>query len=211
MAAVSTRGIEPSSALSPLWVRLALLGSVSGGIAWGLLFLIDTLDMDFSLMRRGDLPIVTPLSTVPGLVFGVCFGAALWRIRGLDAGRLVLYVVAAGIGYLAAFHAAFFSILWLGQTGQSDPGAVAWVVGGLLGGLAGSLVLGLASLPLLRVPAARVLGLPLVVGTVAGALLVLLSLESEGHGAPKSLLAFFALWQGAYAASLAPLLRPEPR
>lgn len=41
------------------------------------------------------------------------------------------------------------------------------------------------------------------------ALMVMLAQLSspEGHGASKSLLVFFALWQGAYAASLAPLLQ----
>lgn len=77
---------------------------------------------------------------------------------------------------------------------------------GLLGGFAGSRVLGIASKLLLRFSAPEVLVPPVVSGTLFGVLLVLLSLETEGYGVPKSLLVFFALWQGAYAAGLAPLL-----
>jgi hypothetical protein len=189
----------------------ALLGTVSGSLAWGVLVLFDALNIDFILMPHDDLPIVTPLSTIPGLSFGVLFGAALLRARAIGLGRFAVYALASGLGYLAAFHASFFSVLWLAQDDHRDPGLLAWGAGGLLGGLAGSLVLGLASKFLLRTRAMRVLGLPVISGAIFGVLLVLMSFEPEGHGVPTGLLVFFALWQGAYAASLAPLLRPQAR
>jgi len=192
----------------PLWLLSAIGGAVSGSVAWGLLALLDVLDSDFDLTPHGHggLPIITSLSTIPGSVFGVFFGAALLWFRAIGIGRSLGYVLASGLGYLAAFHATFFSVLWLGENGDSAPGLLAWGVGGLLGGLAGSLVLGLASKFLLRVSAAETLGMPVLTGTIAGLLLSLLSLDSGGNGVPRSLLVFFALWQGAYACSLAPLL-----
>ena len=199
-------------AASKLPVRLlaAIGGAVSGSVAWGLLALLDRLDSDFDLTPHG-LPILTSLSTIPGLVFGALFGVALLRFRGLGVGRFLGYVLASGLGYLAAFHAAFFSVLGLGDNSHADPGVLAWGAGGLLGGLAGSLVLGLASKFLLRTSAAQTLGMPVLTGTAAGLLLLLMSLDSEGHGVPRSLLVFFALWQGAYGATLAPLFRaPSP-
>jgi len=170
------------------------------------LVLLDDFDIDYSLLPHDDVPIVQPLSTIPGLVFGVVFGTALRRSRGIGAAPFLGYVLASGLGYLAAYHAAFFTVLWLDRD-HPNPDVLAWAMGGLLGGLAGSLVLGIASKFLLRVPAAAVLGLPVVSGTLFGVLLLLVSFETEGHGVPKSLLVFFALWQGAYAFSLAPLLR----
>jgi hypothetical protein len=207
--------LSRASAASKLPVRLlsAIGGAASGSVAWGLLALLDGLDSDFDWtpQGRGGLPIITSLSTIPGLVFGVLFGAALVCFRGLGVGRFLGYVLASGLGYLVAFHAAFFSVLALGENSHSDPGVLAWGAGGLLGGLAGSLALGLASKFLLRVSAAQALGMPVLAGTVTGLLLLLMSLDSEGHGVPRSLLVFFALWQGAYGATLAPLFRaPSP-
>lgn len=196
----------------PLWLLSAIGGAVSGSVAWGLLALLDVLDSDFDLTPHGHggLPIITSLSTIPGSVFGVLFGAALLWLRGIGIGRFLGYVLASALGYLAAFHAAFFSVLRLGEKGGSDPGVLAWGVGGLLGGFAGSFVLGLASKFLLRVSVAETLARPVLTGTIAGLLLSLLSLDSGGNGVPRSLLVFFALWQAAYAASSAPLLRAQP-
>jgi hypothetical protein len=187
---------------------LAGLGAVSGGLSWGALALLDALGIDFALLPRQELPFIGPLSTLPGLVFGLFFGAALIRRRGVGGGQFVGYVLASGVGYLAAYHAAFFSVLGVASWSEErNMGLAAWMVGGLLGGLAGSFVLGLISRFLLRVPWAEVLGVPLVAGTLAGAALLLMYFDSDSHGMPISLLVFFAFWQAAYAASLAPLLR----
>ena len=199
-----SRGIAASKL--PLRLPSAIGGAVSGSVAWGLLALLDGLDSDFDLTPHGGWPILTSSSTIPGLVFGALFGAALLCFRGLGVGRFLGYVLASGLGYLVAYHAAFFTVLALGENSHPDPGVLAWGVGGLLGGLAGSLALGLASKFLLRVSAAQALGMPVLAGTIAGLLLSLMSLDSKGHGVPRNLLVFFALWQGAYAASLAPLL-----
>jgi hypothetical protein len=180
-----------------------------------LIALLDALDIDFALMPRGEMLIVNALSTIPGVVFGAFFGAALWRARGIGVGRFLTYILASGLGYLAAFHASFLSVAWIAswfdEGGQSEPGWMAWALAGALGGLAGSLLLGLASKFLLRARIAQVLVAPLMVGTTAGGLLLLLSFDIHSGSTPKSLLVFFALWQAAYAASSAPLLRDRPR
>lgn len=207
MPSSSTNGVAP--ALAQFSWPLALLGIVSGSVSWGLLvLLLDVLDINPTLLPHDEMPFVGPLSTVPGLVFGLCFGGALlWR-RSLGLGRFLAYVLASIVGYLAAYHAAFFSALGVASwSDDRNMGLMAWTVGGLLGGLAGSFVLGLISRFLLRTSWAEVLGMPLIVGTVAGVLLLLMAFDSEGHGAPISLLVLFAAWQALYASSLAPLLQ----
>jgi hypothetical protein len=77
-------------------------------------------------------------------------------------------------------------------------------VSGIPAGLAGSLVLGVLARALLQVPARLVLRRPVIVGTLAGALLGLGSIDDHNG---LGFLAFFVLWQGAYGASLAPMLQ----
>jgi hypothetical protein len=190
-------------------VRLAVLGAVSGCLSWGLLALFQAIGLNFALLRGGDLPIVMPLSTVPGLVFGGFFGAVLLRAWPLRPRDFLLYMLASGVGYLAAFHTAYFSVV--GLTEARHPGWLIWMLGGVLGGFVGSAILGVACKLLLHIPAFQVFRMSVVAGTLFGGVLALLSWDIEGHGFPKSLLAFFPLWQGAYAASLAPLLQPEAR
>jgi hypothetical protein len=182
---------------------LAGLGAASGIVAWALL---RALDADIDALGHSELPITTSLSTVPGLVFGVAFGAVLLRVRGTGVARVALYALAAGIAYFAAFHAAYFSFLLLPELTNSE--TLGFALAGIAGGLTGSVLLGLASTPLLQAPAAQVLGRPVVVGSLAGGTLELMMFGGEGHAVPLGLLGFFALWQGAYAASLAPLLQP---
>jgi hypothetical protein len=74
--------------------------------------------------------------------------------------------------------------------------------------LCGSLLLGFFTQALLDA-AGRDLRPSIVVGTAAGALLPLLT-WGLGGGPEMGPFAFFALWQGAYGASLVPLIKTAP-
>jgi hypothetical protein len=78
-------------------------------------------------------------------------------------------------------------------------------VSGIIAGLIGCCFLGVVTAYLLRVPYRSALGLPVLVGSAAGALLPSINLFNEWDG---GLLVFLVLWQGAYAAGLVRLLRP---
>jgi hypothetical protein len=181
--------------------KLAVLGMIAGALAWALVDFSDQLNLNFQFEGAGLL--LLPISVYPGFVFGLVFGALLRLRAKVSWPRAIGYVFAAGLGYLAAFHVAF-QIIANGFSNAETP--LAYIAGGIPGGLAGSLVLGLLTKFLLQVPGRLVLRRPVVVGTVAGALLGLGSIDSHnGWG----FLAFFVLWQGAYGASLAPLLRSK--
>ncbi len=179
--------------------KLAVLGMISGALSWAVIDSADKLDLNFQFEGFGLL--LLPVGLYPGLVFGLIFGAVLHLGAKLALPRAIAYVFAAGLGDICAFQVAFY-IIGNGFSGAETP--VAYIAGGIPGGLAGSLVLGLLTKRLLQVPGRLVLRRPVAVGTMAGALLGLGSLDSHnGWG----FMAFFVLWQGAYGAALAPLLR----
>ena len=74
-------------------------------------------------------------------------------------------------------------------------------VSGIIAGLVGCVLLGIATAYLLRVPYESALGVPVVVGGIAGGLLPLINVLNDW-----GFMLFLGLWQGAYAASLAGLL-----
>jgi len=159
--------------------RFAGLGALTGAIA-GVLIAID-----FNWAS---------LYVLPGLVFGLAFGALLHRQRLLRSGRAALYVAAATLANAAAVVTAMQSldtveaIVGSGRLGLALSGVIAGAVGGGL--LAGATVLLL-----------RIARWPLLV--VAGALLgALLPILVEG-GDVIGTVAFYILWQGGYAAALA--------
>jgi hypothetical protein len=190
-------------------MTLGALGMLSGAVAWALVFLpgVVGLRVWWTVFRVANLSpdwvILSPLSLFPGLVFGFVVGVLLHR-RGKVCGvRLAEYVAAAGAVYFCAFHVAWnvypaFSL--------TDKDVVGYVISGIAAGIVGSLLLGLMTMLLLQSPGRQVLQLPVLVGGAAGALLGLVAHDHSRWG--WTYLAFFVLWQGAYAASLAPLLRP---
>jgi hypothetical protein len=179
-------------------VKLAILGMISGGLSWALVELTDQLNLKFDYEASGLL--LVPVGVYPGLVFGVIFGALFHLRAGISRSRAIGYVLAAGLGYIAAFHVAFYIIANV----SSHDATPAYIVGGIPAGFVGSLLLGLLTKLLLQHPNRLVLRVPVITGTVAGALLGLGSIDDHnGWG----FLAFFILWQGAYGAALAPLLR----
>src|SRR5712671_2806568 len=134
--------------------RFAGLGALTGAIA-GVLIAID-----FS---------PTSLYVVPGLVFGLAFGALLHRQRLLRSGRAALYVAAATLANAAAVVTAMQSldtveaIVGSGRLGLALSGVIAGAVGGGLLAGATVLLLRIARWPLL-----------VVAGALLGALLPIL-------------------------------------
>jgi hypothetical protein len=194
---ISAEGFIPVRADLPTAAKLAMLGAIAGALSWLLIDASDSSGLKFDLEGYGVM--LLPIAVYPGLVFGLLVGAYLRYRTRIGWLRAIGYVLAAGLAYLGAFHVAFYIV-----TGDSnDEGEVlAYIVSGVPAGLVGSLLLGLSTKYLLRVPARLVMGLPLAVGTVGGALLGLASSDDRW-----GFLGFFVLWQAAYGASLAPLLR----
>ena len=190
-------GFIPERADLPNAMKLAVIGAISGGLSWLAIDASDSGSLKFDLESYGIM--VLPIAVYPGLVFGLLMGAYLRYRTRMSWLHGVGYVLAAGLAYFAAFHAAFYIV----SAESDDLGSLlANIIGGMAAGLVGSLLLGLASKYLLRVRARLAMGLPVAVGTVGGALL-----ELGNFGDRWGFLAFFVLWQAAYGASLAPLLR----
>ena len=177
-------------------IALGALGMLSGAAAWAF--------VNFASMVRGTE--FTALSVAPGLVFGLAIGLLLHHRRKVGGIRYVGYVAAAGLAYFCAYHVAFYVdqtfFTWGFPSGEV---VVGFVVSGILAGLVGGLLLGLVTIRLLHVPARVALRWSVGVGGAAGALLGITTHDNTEWG--WTYLAFFVLWQGAYAASLAPLLR----
>jgi len=194
----------PSAGLRPRAAKLAVLGAVSGAISWTLINFAETLKIQFDVERSGVL--LLPVGIFPGVVFGILFALALVLARHASLSRGLGYVLASTLGYLAAFHLAFY-ILGNLQHGN-DTSFLVYVVAGLPAGFVGSTLLGLFTKLLFPLRGQHLFGRSVIVGTLAGALLVLGMFDDHnGWG----FLAFFVLWQAAYGACLAPLLNSSAR
>jgi hypothetical protein len=191
--------IVPLSSNRSTAAKLAALGIISGALSWVLINFSDELHLSFQFEGFGLL--LLPIGIFPGLAFGLIFGALLHFRAKASWLRAIGYVLAAVLGYASAFHIAFYiTTNWF----SSHETALAYIVGGIPAGLAGSLLLGLLTKALFHLSDQWILRRPVATGTAAGALLGLASLDTHnGWG----FLAFFILWQGTYGASLAPLLR----
>ena len=174
------------------------LGMLSGAAAWALIMLLG--NNSSAGILRGTQFEVSVLTVLPGLTFGLMIGL-LWHRRGM-ASRLGLleYTVAAGGAYFISFHIAVNVFNRLSGSLRED---VALVASGIIAGLLGCCFLGVVTAHVLRMPYQSALGLPVVVGSSAGAFLPLINLPGDW-----GFLAFLVLWQGAYAAGLVRLLRP---
>ncbi len=196
-------GILPRPGDRANMAMLGMLGMLSGAASWALIDFSDQMNLNFQFEGLGLL--LLPIGVYPGLVFGLIVGALLHFRAKATWLRAAGYVFAAGLSYAGAFHVAFY-IVANGFSGEET--FLAYLVGGIPAGLAGSLLLGLLTKALLRAPGRLVLRGPVAIGTAAGALLGFASFDSHnGWG----FLTFFVLWQGAYGASLAPLLRGNGR
>ena len=167
-------------------ITLGALGMLSGAVVWALGYLIDLVHLfgrilplvlswmlgrsvDFTHFQSSAENILYALG--PGLIFGVIIGSLLHR-RGKAAGwRLAGYVVASALASLGAIYASLYFEFSVFGFPFGRPGAEELAITGFVGGLVWSVVLGLASIPLLRVPARFALGLPVVIGSAFGFLL----------------------------------------
>jgi hypothetical protein len=181
--------------------RLGTLGLLSGGVSWALIVIVSVGYPSFESPSWNGL-IFSQLSILPGLVFGAIVGVSL-RCRGWRG--WLGYVFAAGLAYYCAFHVAYhlFGIL---DNALRSVGA-SLIIAGIPAGLTGSFLLGLMTTQVFRAPRSFVLRRPVLIGGAVGALLWLAQVEQPPWA--WGYLPLFALWQGAYAASLAPLLRQE--
>jgi hypothetical protein len=165
-------------------IVFGLLGAVTGAITAAILLAVDF--KGYSLY------------IVPGAVFGIAFGVALWHRRWLRPERAVAYLVAAGLANAAAVFIAIY--LWddiarlVGkETGPIITGVIAGAVGaGLLTGMTAVLV-SIARWPL-----------PIATGALLGALLPIFV-----DGPDAGIFAFYIVWQGGFAAAVAATLPPR--
>jgi hypothetical protein len=181
---------------------LGVLGAISGACAWGLIVALRQLGIQPVADGIGWVQL-GPFTLAPGLVFGLAVGVYLAARGRLGGTGVIGYVLASCGSYLLAYHVAFVT---LGM--MRGDGLVATAVAGMAGGLCGSLALGFFTLVLLRADA-RAVRLSIVIGAAAGSLLPLLA-WGLASGPGLGPLAFFAVWQAAYAASLAPVLATPP-
>jgi hypothetical protein len=194
----------PSAGLRSKAAKLAVLGAVSGAISWVLINFAETLKIQFDVERSGVL--LLPVGIFPGVVFGILFALVLVLARHASLSRGLGYLLASTLAYLAAFHLAFY-ILGNLQHGN-DTSFLVYVIAGVPAGFVGSTLLGLFTKLLFPLRGQHLFGPSVIVGTLAGALLVLGMLDDHnGWG----FLAFFVLWQAAYGACLAPLLNSSAR
>ncbi len=171
-------------------LHFALLGAISGTVTTGLLMALP----ERWKIEVGDFLVISSLSIVAGLVFGIVFGALL-RVRGLAETRAaLLYAAAATAAYFVPVNLAFHLF---------DPVKEVWQLG-LIAGLVGAGCLtALAAwlLPFARRPR------PCVLMLTAGCLLgALLEFPVRGDGGFWDWLLFYATWQAGYAAAFATAL-----
>ena len=137
----------------------------------------------------------------PGLVFGVVFGALLWRSRWLTLPGAAVYAAAATLANAAATFVCTSLQHPLDDLLPFDNPILDLALGGAIAGAAGGGLLGMVE--------ARLDGavrLRLHIGVASGlGLLAPLVIMSDYLG----LYAFYMIWQGGYAAAVAASLPDE--
>ena len=187
-------------------ITLGALGILSGASAWLLINLARASGVAFDWGFFDHQIFLGPVSLIPGATFGMIIGFLLQRRGKLAGFGLAGYVAATLLAYFCACHIAMHIVLAISDAlfePSKDPFAMG--IGGIVAGFAGSALLGGMTVYLLGAPSRLLLRLPVLVGTLVGALLAVTANDRTRYG--WSILAFFVLWQSAYAASLAPLLR----
>ena len=165
--------------------RFALLGAVSGSLATTLIQVLPNTKYD--PMKWFEL---SPITLLPGLVFGLLIGLALYRGGHAGPRTFAAYVATSTVSYLAAVHLA------LGIYHHPDP---MWPTGMIAGLFGGACLTGLAAWMFPFVRKFRPIALMLVAGCILGALLGII-------GGFWWMLVFYAAWQAGYAAAFATAL-----
>ncbi len=169
--------------------RFALLGAVSGSVTTTLIVVLP--NTNYHPVKWLEL---SSFHLLPGLVFGLFIGWALYRGRHARPRAFAAYVAASTVSYLAAVNLA---------VGIYDyPGAM-WPTGMIAGLFGGACLTGLAAWMFAFVRKFRPIALMLVAGCVLGALLGIINIIGGFWG----WLVFFAVWQAGYAAAFATALR----
>lgn len=168
----------------------AIPGAISGALATPLFFYLPE---DWELQPLSWLEI-NPATTMPGLVFGVIIGLALYRRDLLAGWRFAAYAAASTLSYLVAVTLAtkvledvLGSLLTIG------------LVAGLFGG---ACLTALSALLMPVVRQAKPCLFMLLAGCLFGGLLNIVGNLSD----VTTWMIFFAAWQAGYAAALATAL-----
>jgi hypothetical protein len=166
---------------------------MSGAVSWAIIMLTDGADL--GRIKGGEQIGIFEVRVLPGLIFGLAIGF-LWHRRGMISGRGLLgYGVASAVSHFVAFEFALHTFdQWPGISEN-----LALALSGVIAGFIGCCLLGTAVVFLLRVRFRSALGVPVLVGAAFGVLLPLINLGDDHLG--LGWLAFYVLWQGAYAAS----------
>ena len=168
--------------------KFALIGGFSGALygLWQFGFLMSLGDSGVALPEGLT---VASGEVGAGLFYGIVVGAALRRDLGLTRFSWLAYIIAASASCLAAIHAAIALYDYRG------PEWVATAAGGAAGGLGALLLSGATALLSRRARDGGFVALTAAAGALCG-LALPLALEADSLVA---WIAFFALWQAAYA------------
>jgi hypothetical protein len=162
-------------------ITFGLLGAVTGAITAAILMAVDF--KGYSLY------------IVPGAVFGMAFGVALWQRRGLRPERAVAYLVAASLANAAAVFTARYAWDDIAAIVGKDVGPI--VTGVIAGAVGAGLLTGMTAmlLSIARWP------LPIATGALLGALLPVFV-----NGPEAGVFVFYIVWQAGFAAAVAATL-----
>ncbi len=178
--------------------RFALLGAVSGSVATTLIKVMPKTILRLLEWQPFEWFGLSPGIAVPGLVFGLIIGSALYRGGHAGPRAFAAYVAASTVSYLAAFNLAVGVLFSTGSI---------WLIGMIAGLFWSACLTGLAAC---MFPFARKfwpIALMLAAGYVLGGLLGIIEMFNFG-GLEVFFVLFFAVWQAGYAAAFATAL-PE--
>jgi len=179
-------------------VQWALLGALSGGIATVAIFIPQWLGINNSLessFNVGGFDIsLSPMSLVPGLVFGLIVGNALRREGLAPGGRYAIYIAAAGLSYFLAVQLTFNVLIDLLDN---------IILIGVAAGTFGAALLAAATAALIPDFRRRK---PLIAMVLAGAILGAALYFAVAGNHFFGWLLLFAPWQAGYAAAMATAL-----
>ncbi|MBI3516359.1 MAG: hypothetical protein HY060_20200 [Proteobacteria bacterium] len=179
-------------------VRFALLGAVAGGLSAGAVYIPVGELPGFELfglcvgvrVQQSCGGFSLAVYGFPGLVFGVVFGLAFWRLGLLRRSGATGFAVGAMVAYVVAVVGALMA---MDAFGASQPALAA--IGAGAGLVGGGLLAGVA-VPLLRIDGWVQLA-------VTGAILGLMLPLWEGQ---LGMIVFYVVWQAGYALMLATAL-----
>ena len=179
--------------------RFALLGALSGLLGATLIQVLPKTTLRLFEWQPFEWLALSPGIVIPGLVFGVIIGLALYRGGHAGPRAFAAYVAASTVSYIAAFNLAV-GILFSG-------GSSIWLIGMIAGLFWSACLTGLAAWMFPFVRKFRPIALMLVTGCALGALLGIIEIFNF-RGLGVFFVLWLAVWQAGYAAAFATAL-PE--